>query len=479
MTLVRSGALAERFDDDRPAPAPLARLVRRRASRADRGPVHRGRRARTRRGARSHSTAAEHDLEGDLPRSTATGSTWRSSRCSRPSGSTCCGAASARCSRTLARGIRRACRGSDGRFVPLAPGRVLGGLPERRSSRAPGRPRAVAPLLDEVDAGRWLLFVHPGTARLPSRDAALVGGGRRLHGADAGGVVRVARPRAGSAGRTLRLVFAMLAGGGALPARATRASRGVDVRSTLDPNVYFDIATYGRRAIELCIETFGVEQLVYGSDMPGRRSCARPCAPSGVSAILCARSSSSDNPEKLLRVSRRIATWIADRRPGRHRAGPSTAARSCRCAIAAEELALARARPARRGQPLLHPALPRPDVDVWLICWTDRQDTGYHDHDRSSGARLRLPRACSSRTTSSATGTGGSARRRHRHDAGGSFHFDASYIHGVRHAGDAAATSIHVYSPALWRMGHYEPDEHGDHAARLDDLRRRAPRRAV
>ena len=27
-----------------------------------------------------------------------------------------------------------------------------------------------------------------------------------------------------------------------------------------------------------------------------------------------------------------------------------------------------------------------PNLDVWLICWVDGQSTGYHDHDRSSGA---------------------------------------------------------------------------------------------
>ena len=63
------------------------------------------------------------------------------------------------------------------------------------------------------------------------------------------------------------VVFGILAGGG--PFQLERlASRGVDVRSTLHPNVFFDTASYGRRALELCIETFGVEQLVYGSDLP-------------------------------------------------------------------------------------------------------------------------------------------------------------------------------------------------------------------
>jgi len=27
-----------------------------------------------------------------------------------------------------------------------------------------------------------------------------------------------------------------------------------------------------------------------------------------------------------------------------------------------------------------------PNLDVWLLCWVGGQNTGYHDHDRSSGA---------------------------------------------------------------------------------------------
>ena len=49
------------------------------------------------------------------------------------------------------------------------------------------------------------------------------------------------------------------------------------------------------------------------------------------------------------------------------------------------------------------------------------------------------------------------------HEAGGSFDFDAADIHGVRHPGATRrpSTSIHLYSPALWRMGHYEPGPRG------------------
>ena len=74
-------------------------------------------------------------------------------------------------------------------------------------------------------------------------------------------------PAARAAGPTSNVVFAILAGGA--PIQLERlASRGVDVRTVLYPNVYFDTSSYGRRALEVCVETFGVEQLVHGSDAP-------------------------------------------------------------------------------------------------------------------------------------------------------------------------------------------------------------------
>lgn len=101
-----------------------------------------------------------------------------------------------------------------------------------------------------------------------------------------------------------------------------------------------------------------------------------------------------------------------------------------------------------------------PNVDVWLICWSHRQDTGYHDHDRSAGAVYVCEGTlCEDYFHRDDDGWIREATR--RHDAGGSFDFDSTYIHGVRNELEQLATSIHVYSPALWRMGHYEPDEHG------------------
>lgn len=96
------------------------------------------------------------------------------------------------------------------------------------------------------------------------------------------------------------------------------------------------------------------------------------------------------------------------------------------------------------------------NVDVWLICWLSHQETGFHDHDVSAGAvyvcdgtlledRLRVD----------ADGVHEATIER---PAGTVFDFDAAYIHRIRHPGGVPATSVHVYSPALWRMGYYEPD---------------------
>ena len=101
-----------------------------------------------------------------------------------------------------------------------------------------------------------------------------------------------------------------------------------------------------------------------------------------------------------------------------------------------------------------------PSVDVWLICWMHRQDTGYHDHDRSSGAVY----VCAGTLWEDffqRQQDGWIREQTRKHEAGSSFDFNATYIHGVRNEGTDPATSIHVYSPALWRMGHYEPDANG------------------
>ena len=100
------------------------------------------------------------------------------------------------------------------------------------------------------------------------------------------------------------------------------------------------------------------------------------------------------------------------------------------------------------------------NLDVWLICWLDAQDTGYHDHELSSGAVFVVEGSlCEDYFYRDAEGWI-DVRTRER-PAGTVFDFDGASIHGVRHAGGPPATSIHVYSPSLWRMGYYEPGEGG------------------
>jgi len=99
-------------------------------------------------------------------------------------------------------------------------------------------------------------------------------------------------------------------------------------------------------------------------------------------------------------------------------------------------------------------------VDVWLICWLNQQDTGYHDHDISSGAVA----VCDGVLAEDRFHFDGDALRETSRErpAGSVFDFDAAHIHRMRHPGGGPATSVHVYSPALWRMGYYERDANGD-----------------
>jgi quercetin dioxygenase-like cupin family protein len=94
-------------------------------------------------------------------------------------------------------------------------------------------------------------------------------------------------------------------------------------------------------------------------------------------------------------------------------------------------------------------------VSVWLICWMEDQDTGFHDHDISSGA----VHVVSGEVREERLAVGGEPAGRVV-GAGESFTFNAFDIHRVLHSGDAPAVTIHAYSPPLWRMGAYlvEPD---------------------
>jgi len=94
-------------------------------------------------------------------------------------------------------------------------------------------------------------------------------------------------------------------------------------------------------------------------------------------------------------------------------------------------------------------------VDVWLLCWNRGDDTGWHDHDISSGA-VRVVRGA---VKESSPRMGGEPAV-HVVPAGGSFSFGPEHIHRLA-GGDEHAVSIHAYSPPLWRLGQYSIDADG------------------
>src|SRR5256714_5145780 len=93
--------------------------------------------------------------------------------------------------------------------------------------------------------------------------------------------------------------------------------------------------------------------------------------------------------------------------------------------------------------------LDEPEFEAWLICWMPGHDTGFHDHDLSSGAVTVLTGAVLEERLG--IGTSASAV----YEAGETFDFTPSEIHRVVHSGTAPAVTLHAYSPRLRRVGAY------------------------
>ena len=95
-------------------------------------------------------------------------------------------------------------------------------------------------------------------------------------------------------------------------------------------------------------------------------------------------------------------------------------------------------------------------VDVWVITWTNGNDTGFHDHDVSGGAVAVVE----GELIEERLVMGGAPRRLH-HVAGETFDFDASHVHRMCQDSASPAVTIHAYSPPLWRMGAYAIEADG------------------
>jgi hypothetical protein len=88
-------------------------------------------------------------------------------------------------------------------------------------------------------------------------------------------------------------------------------------------------------------------------------------------------------------------------------------------------------------------------VDVWLLCWTPENDTGFHDHDISSGA-VRVVQGALAEASPRIGGRPATRIVR----AGETFSFGPDHIHRLSGAEDVSV-SLHAYSPPLWRLGQY------------------------
>jgi len=164
-------------------------------------------------------------------------------------------------------GVLATVAGSGGRLRALAVDRPRDGLDGVCVAAAAFADLdALAPVLDELERRDELLFVHPGLAPVPAGAPswwqAVVGYTAQMQAAYAAWLaVGIDRwPE-------LRVLFAILAGGGPFQLERLQ-SRGFDARRAQRPTLFFDVASYGNRAIELCLATLGGGALVFGSDAP-------------------------------------------------------------------------------------------------------------------------------------------------------------------------------------------------------------------
>lgn len=163
-------------------------------------------------------------------------------------------------------GMQEVVAAAGGRLRALAAGESLPGFPGACVS-AGALVAGLGDLPRDLARAGGVLFVHPGppetlpagappwwasvtdyTAQMQAAYFSWLSGGARRH-------------------PDLQVVFAILAGGA--PFQLERlGSRGEDAATSRHPRLLLDTASYGRRALELCLEAVGAERLVYGSDVP-------------------------------------------------------------------------------------------------------------------------------------------------------------------------------------------------------------------
>jgi len=123
-------------------------------------------------------------------------------------------------------------------------------------------------VLERLAARRAPLFVHPGPApdaggeQAPAWWPAMTSYVADMQAAWLAWATwgRPAHPE-------LKVVWAMLAGGAPLHAERL-AARGGPAAAVLDERAWFDVSSYGPRAVDAMLRVVGVDRLVLGSDRP-------------------------------------------------------------------------------------------------------------------------------------------------------------------------------------------------------------------
>ena len=90
-----------------------------------------------------------------------------------------------------------------------------------------------------------------------------------------------------------------------------------------------------------------------------------------------------------------------------------------------------------------------PSSEAWLNLWWEQRDTGYHDHDGSCVGVHVIEGVARNEALMY-----GRPREVREYRAGESFSFPGDGIHRMEH--DPGAVTIHLYSPPIRSLGHYE-----------------------
>ncbi|MGN6379363.1 MAG: amidohydrolase family protein [Gaiellales bacterium] len=128
---------------------------------------------------------------------------------------------------------------------------------------------ALEPVLAVLERRGGTLFVHPGPGPATRPDETgngLPGLWTSLAGYPASAQRAFFTWRATGERRRIRVVWAIMAGGAPFLEGRWRTFAGRP--GEIDPHQFFDTASAGRESLELLLATYGVEQVVFGTDHP-------------------------------------------------------------------------------------------------------------------------------------------------------------------------------------------------------------------